>query len=345
MYLIWCVRSCRYKNPKQMDKDVGGGVAVLRARRAARPQLVALHSAAYLQLPNSVVPQDEKFMRQYFEAKSERDEQAGRKKRSKAVTADRDLGGDDDFDDEDPETAQFAEELMEREMQKIGGKFDLDDDVADYDGAMEDDDEDLDDEDLDDEEGDEDQDPDDDVDDDDDDDDDDDVDDDEEEEEEEETVQPRRRAKLPQFISTKGAKGDKNLKASETAALRAMFGNLDDDVDEEQEEGDDDEGEEEGETIFLDDSDHDDDEARALAEAGLDDAISSRSLKSNSSKSQKKRKVASDSDSNDEDDELLRAAFEADGDEPSDDGEGEDDDDDDDDDKPYVSAARKSTSP
>jgi hypothetical protein len=28
-----------YKNPKQLDKDVSGGVTALRARRAARPQV------------------------------------------------------------------------------------------------------------------------------------------------------------------------------------------------------------------------------------------------------------------------------------------------------------------
>jgi hypothetical protein len=63
-----------YKNPKQMDKDdAAGGVAALRARRAGRPQLFAAHSAAYLQLHPSLIPEDERFLRQYFEAKAARE--------------------------------------------------------------------------------------------------------------------------------------------------------------------------------------------------------------------------------------------------------------------------------
>jgi ribosome biogenesis protein MAK21 len=118
-----------YKNPKQLDKE-SGGVMALRARRAARPQLFAAHSAQYLTLHPSLIPEDERFLRQYFESKAARD--TGTQVKEKR------LDGDFDFDgDEDPEEAAFANALMEKEMQKMHGKFDDDeDDDIDYEDAL-----------------------------------------------------------------------------------------------------------------------------------------------------------------------------------------------------------------
>ena len=50
---------CRCKNPKRVDQDDSGGVASLRPKRVARPQLAAINSAAYLQLHPALIPEDE----------------------------------------------------------------------------------------------------------------------------------------------------------------------------------------------------------------------------------------------------------------------------------------------
>ena len=76
---------------------------------------------------------------------------------------------DDAFGDEDPEEAAYTQDLMEREMQKMHGKFDVDDDEdddVDYEAALgapgsdedvdADDDQDADDDDQDDEDDDDD---------------------------------------------------------------------------------------------------------------------------------------------------------------------------------------------
>eukprot|EP00743_Colponemidia_sp_Colp-15_P004908 GILK01005290.1.p1 GENE.GILK01005290.1~~GILK01005290.1.p1 ORF type:complete len:894 (-),score=206.64 GILK01005290.1:141-2822(-) len=131
-----------YKKPKSEEKrEKGKGSSIMQPLKISRSKVAApVNSDEFLKLSRSQVPDHEQFFHRFFAEKAKHEGGKAKKKKVKDVD-------EQDFDiiqdtedmfggEEDSEEDEFADQLFDEEMKKMGGD-EMDDEEMEEDGPME----------------------------------------------------------------------------------------------------------------------------------------------------------------------------------------------------------------